>query len=104
MSTYIKVNTELFKMNLNPTEMLLLALVESFARDNKECYYTNDQLAEMFSVSVSYIKKTLDELEAKNYIKRNTKFIRDRETGKAYRVRSIELVHLQVNKFSGFSF
>lgn len=104
MSTYIKVNTEFFKMNLNPTEVLLLALVESFARDNKECYYTNEQLAEMFSVSVSYIKKTLDGLEAKNYIKRNTKFIRDRETAKAYRVRSIELVHLQVKKFSGFSF
>ena len=65
---YIQVNTEFFNTNLNPTEILLLALVESFARDNKECYYTNDQFADMFSVSKSYIKKTLDELEAKEIL------------------------------------
>lgn len=105
MNTYIKVNTEFFNTTLNPTEILLLAVVESFARDNKECYYTNEQFAEMFSVSISYIKKTLDNLEAKNYIKRDTKFIKDRETGKAYRTRAIQLVHLKVEKkFSGFSF
>ena len=57
----------------------------------------------MFHVSLTYLKKTLDGLEKKNYIKRNTKVIKDRE-GKFTRQRTIELVHLKSKKNFEFSF
>lgn len=105
MNNYIKVNTEFFNTNLNPLEILMLSVIESFARDNKECYYTNEQFATMFNVSKTYIKSTLDNLENKNYIVRDTKVVRDGETGKAHRTRTITLVHFKpTKKFEGFSF
>jgi hypothetical protein len=105
MSNYIKVNTEFFNTNLGPLEILVLSVIESYTRDNKQCYLTNDQLATMFNVSKTYIKNTLDTLEKKNYILRDTKVVRDGETGKAHRTRTIQLKHLKVErKFAGFSF
>lgn len=102
---FLQVNTEFFNTDLGPLEILVLSIIESLARENKECYYTNEQFAQMFNVSKTYIKNTLDSLEAKNYITRDTKFIRDGETGKAHRTRTIQLKHLRVErKFSGFSF
>lgn len=100
---YIKVNTEFFNTNLKPLEILVLSIVESLVRDGKECYYTNEQFARMFSVSEKTVRNTLDELEAKNYIKRNTKVIT--KAGRANRQRTIELVHLKTesNAFN-FSF
>lgn len=100
---YIKVNTEYFNVGLEPLEVLLLATIESLTRDGKQCYYTNDQLSKMFNVSLTYLKKTLDNLEKRNYIKRNTQTIRDRE-GKYTRQRTIELVHLKPEKKFEFSF
>ena len=93
---YIKVNTEFFNTDLNPLEILLLALIESYTRDGKEFYHTNEQMAKMFNVSKTYIKSTLDNLEDKNYIKRNTDTIT--KAGKVTRKRTIELVHLKVEK------
>ena len=94
---YIKVNTDFFNTGLDPLSMLILAVIESLARDGKQCYYTNEQFTKMFHVSLTSIKRTLDDLEAKNYIKRNTKVIRNRE-GKCTRQRTIELVHFKVEK------
>ena len=100
--SYIKVNTEFFNTNLNPTEILILSIIESLARDNKECYYTNEQFAKMFNVSLTCIKNALNNLEQKNYIKRNTKVIN--HGGKANKQRTIELVHFKVEKKFEFSF
>lgn len=103
MTNYIKVNTEFFNTGLEPLEMLILALIESLARAGKHCYYTNEQFTQMFHVSLTLVKKTLENLEKKNYIKRHTKVLRDRE-GKFTRQRTIELMHFKVeNKFE-FSF
>ena len=103
MNTYIKVNTEFFNTDLNPLEILMLSVIESYTRDNRVCYHTNDQFAKMFNVSEKTIRNALDNLEAKNYIKRNTEYTS--KLGKANRRRTIELVHLKVeNKFRGFSF
>lgn len=105
MNSYIKVNTEFFNTDLGPLEILMLSVFESYARDNKQCYHTNDQLAKMFNVSEKTIRNALDSLEAKNYILRDTKCTRDGATGKAHRTRTIQLKHLKVErKFSGFSF
>lgn len=101
---FIKVNTEFFNTGLGPLEILMLSVFESYTRDNKQCYLTNEQLAKMFNVSKTYIKSTLDTLEAKNYILRDTKFVRDGETGKAHRARAIQLVHLKTEKKFEVSF
>ena len=103
MNNYIKVNTEFFNTNLGPLEILMLSVIESFVRDNKECYYTNEQWSKMFNVSLTYVKNTLTDLEKKNYIKRNTKTIKDRD-GKCCKQRTITLVHLRPEKKFEFSF
>ena len=103
MNNYIKVNTEFFNTGLEPLEMLILALIESLTRDGKQCYYTNEQFTQMFHVSLTLVKKTLDGLEKKNYIKRHTKSTRDKD-GKYTRQRTIELVHLKAEKKFEFSF
>lgn len=102
MSTYIKVNTEFFNTNLGPLEILMLSVIESYTRDNKLCYQTNEQFAKMFNVSEKTIRNALDNLEAKNYIKRNTEF--NSKLGKANRQRTIQLVHLKPEKEFNFSF
>ena len=102
MSNYIKVNTEFFNTNLNPLEILILSVIESYTRDDKLCYQTNDQFAKMFNVSEKTIRNALDNLEAKNYIKRNTEF--SPKLGKANRRRTIELVHLKPENTFKFSF
>lgn len=102
MSNYIKVNTEFFNTDLKPLEILILSVIESLTRADKECYYTNEQFAKMFSVSEKTVRNTLDDLEEKNYIKRNTKTIC--MSGKANRQRTIELVHLKPEKKFEFSF
>ena len=102
MNTYIKVNTEFFNTNLNPLEILMLSVIESYTRDNKLCYHTNDQFAKMFNVSEKTVRNALDNLEAKNYIKRNTKTIS--HGGKANKQRTIELVHLKPENEFQFSF
>jgi DNA-binding Lrp family transcriptional regulator len=104
MNAYIKVNTEFFNTNLDPLSILILALIESYARDNKEFYQTNEQLSKMFNVSMTYVKNTLNELEKKNYIKRATKTVRDLDTMKFSKRRTISLVHLPVEKKFEFSF
>ena len=94
--SYIKVNTEYFNTNLNALEILMLSVIESYTSDCKQCYHTNEQFAKMFNVSEKTIRNALDNLEAKNYIKRNTKF--RPKLGKANRRRTIELVHLKSKK------
>jgi DNA-binding Lrp family transcriptional regulator len=99
---YIKVNTEFFNTTLNPLEILILSVIESYTRDDKLCYQTNEQFAKMFNVSEKTIRNALDHLEEKNYIKRNTEFTS--KLGKANRRRTIELVHLKAEKKFEFSF
>ena len=93
---YIKVNTEFFNTSLKPLDILILALIESYTRDGKAFYHTNEQMAKMFSVTEKTVRNALDDLEAKNYIKRNTDTIT--KAGKTTRKRTIELVHLKVEK------
>lgn len=104
MNNYIKVNTEFFNTGLDPLQILILSLIESYARDNKEFYHTNEQLSKMFNVSLTYVKSSLNDLEKKNYIKRDTKTVKDYNTLKFSKRRTISLVHLPVEKKFEFSF
>lgn len=76
MSNYfLKVNKGLFKMGLNPTEILVLAQITEYQTNNKICYMTDAQFAEDFGVSAKTISRTLDKLEKENLIKRETKTV-----------------------------
>lgn len=73
---FLKVDKELFKLGLNPTQILILAQVIEFNTNTGDCFISNEQLASMFGVSVSTIKRELDKLEALGYITRETKNVK----------------------------
>ena len=66
---FLKVNKDLFKLGLNPTEILVLAQIMEFDTNNKICYMTNEQFAAMLNVSERTISRALnDTLHPKGYI------------------------------------
>lgn len=75
-NVFLKVNKDLFKLGLNPTQILILAQVIEFDTNTGDCFISNEQMASMFGVSVSTIKRELDKLEALGYITRETKNVK----------------------------
>ena len=76
MNTYLNVNMNYFSKGLKPLDVLILSIIESFNKDGKLCYSTNDQLAEMFSVTPVTISNSIDKLEKLGFIIRNIKVIK----------------------------
>lgn len=91
---FIKVNTEYFKNGLKPLDALILSVIESFNNDNKLCYCTNEQFAEMFNVSAMTVSNSIDKLEELGFITRNTKVIK--KAGKFTRRRTLTIVKGEV--------
>lgn len=88
---FLKVNKDLFKLGLNPTEILLLAQVMEFQNNTGDCFMSDKALAEMYSVSEKTISRALSALEARGFIKRETRNI------KGGRVRHITAVMSAIN-------
>jgi transcriptional antiterminator len=66
---FLKINKDLFKLGLNPTELIILAQIMEFDTNNKVCYMTNEQFAEMLNVSERTVSRALnDTLQSKGYI------------------------------------
>ena len=76
MNYFLKVDKELFKLGLNPTEILLLAQIMEFNNNTGDCFISNKTLAENFGVSESTIKRELEKLEKLGYITRETRNIK----------------------------
>lgn len=72
---FLKVDKDLFKLGLNPTEILLLAQIIEFDTNTGDCFMSNKVFAENLGVSESTIKRELDKLEEKGFITRDTKNI-----------------------------
>ena len=70
---FMKVNKDLFKLKLNPTEILLMAQIMEFQTNTGDCFISDKVLAENFGVSESTISRSLKALEAKGLITRSTK-------------------------------
>jgi DNA-binding MarR family transcriptional regulator len=70
---------------------LILAQVEEFVRNGCECYVTNQQFAEMFSVTQPTVDAAIKRLEELNYIRRDTKVTAG--NNRANRVRKLLLVN-----------
>lgn len=70
---FLKVNKDLFKLGLNPTEILILSQVMEFNTNTGDCFMSNKVFAEMLGVSESTVKREMDKLENLGFIKRETK-------------------------------
>lgn len=73
---FLKVNKDFFKLELNPTEILILAQVMEFNTNTGFCYVTDKTFAEMFGVSESTISRAIKSLESKGFITRETKNVK----------------------------
>ena len=79
---FLKVSKDLFKANLNPTEILILAQIIEYQTNTSQCYITDDQMAEQFSISSKTVSRALDRLEAAGFITRDTKTVASKRTRK----------------------
>lgn len=73
---FLKVNKDLFKLGLNPTEILIMAQVMEYNNNTGNCYISNDTLASMFAVSAKTISRAIKNLEDKGLLTRDTKNIK----------------------------
>ena len=70
---FLKVNKDLFKLGLNPTEILVLAQILEYNTNTGDCFISDKAMAEAFGVSDKTISRTMGALEEKGYITRDTK-------------------------------
>ena len=87
---FVKVNTEYFKRGLKPLDALILSVIESFNNNKMICYCTNEQFAEMFSVTGMTVSNSIDKLEELGFITRTTRVIK--KDGKPTRRRTLTIV------------
>lgn len=73
---FMKVNKDLFKLKLNPTEILIIAQVMEFQTNTNDCFISNKVLAEQFGVSEKTISRAVEALEQRGFITRNTKNVK----------------------------
>lgn len=73
---FLKVNKDLFKLGLNPTEVLVLAQVIEFNTNTGDFYMSDKALAEMLNVSDKTISRTMKVLEDRKFITRATKNVK----------------------------
>ena len=74
--TFLKVDKDLFKLDLNPTEILVLAQISEYNRTTKDCFISDKALAAMFGVSDKTISRAIGKLEQEGFIKRETKNVK----------------------------
>lgn len=88
---FLKVDKDLFKLGLNPTQILILAQIMEFDTNTGDCFISDKTLADNFGVSESTIKREVKNLETLGYISRETKNI------KGGRERHIKVNHTRLN-------
>lgn len=90
---FLAIDKNLFKLGLNPTEILIIAQIAEYQRNTGDCFISNETLATQFGVSVSTIKRELDKLEKEGYIVRNTK---NKQVGKERHL-TVNFARLKMN-------
>ena len=89
---FLKVNKDLFKLGLNPTEILLIAQIMEFNTNTGDFFMSDKMLAENFGVSDKTISRTMTQLENKGFIKRETRNV------KGGKVRHIKVCQENIEK------
>ena len=75
-NVFLKVDKDLFKLGLNPLEILIVSQIAEFQTNTGDCFISDRTLAENFCVSESTITRALKALESKGIISRETKSTR----------------------------
>ena len=70
---FLMVNKDLFKLGLNPIEILLMSQIMEYDRTTGKFFESDKRLAEDFGVSQSTVSRALTALEGKGLISRSTK-------------------------------
>lgn len=86
---FLAINKEHLGRGLRSVDIMILAQIEEFQRNQCDCYVTNQQFADMFGESESTIKRSVKRLEDMNVINRNTTFVGG--NGKGNRRRLLEV-------------
>ena len=86
---FLAINKDYLSIGLNGIEVLIVAQIEEYERNNCQCYLTNKQLASIFGESESTIKRIIRKLDTLNVISRNT-FIIDKN-GRANKQRTLSV-------------
>jgi predicted transcriptional regulator len=73
---FLRISKDLFKLKLNPTEILILAQVIEFQNNTGDCFISDKALAEKFGVSESTIKREIKNLDDLGFITRFTRSVK----------------------------
>ena len=92
-NNFLAVNKRLLSNSeLTLLEKLIIAQIQEFMRNNKECYMTDRQFAEAFGVSTKQITRAMKSLDDKGVITRNTKLVHD--NGQKSKTRTLEAMDI----------
>ena len=94
---FLAINKKYFNREFKSIELLIIAQIEEFERNNCECYITNEQLSDMLGESISTIKRALSNLETKGIIKRKTSTVSNNGQKSKQRILSISKVQNEPN-------
>lgn len=73
---FLQINKDLFYLGLSPIELLVLSQVMELDRNTKNCFISDEKLADNFCVSKSTISRALTNLDGKGFIIRATKNVK----------------------------
>ena len=65
---FLQLNKDLFKLDFNPTEMIIVSQVLEFQTKGLSCYMTNEQFAANLHVSASTVSRAISRLAAEGYM------------------------------------
>lgn len=83
---FLQVNKEwLSNKELSLLEKLIVAQINEFERNKKECYMTDKQFADAFGVSTQQVTRAMKKLADNNIIQRNTKTVSNNGQASKYR-------------------
>lgn len=88
---FLAIDKRYFGTGLKSLDLLIVAHIEEFQRNNCECYITNQQFCEMFGEDVNAVKRSLKKLEDMGLIIRDTRFVKD--NGRSNRQRKLAVNH-----------
>lgn len=94
---FLAIDKKYFNREFKSIELLIIAQIEEFERNNCECYITNEQFSDMFGESISTIKRALSSLETKGIIKRKTSTVSNNGQKSKQRILSISKVQNEPN-------
>lgn len=78
-NTFLAVDKSLFKLELNPTQILLMAQIMEYQRNTGNFFMSDEALGEQFGVSSKTISREIKALSEKGYLVKETK---NTQTGK----------------------